>query len=124
MEKYGSLPIKVFLGLLILFSFFTVSVHADDYELLIITPKKFESVAKLFLQMHNTAPTIGHISKMNGCYAIVEEIVSAYDSKPTGGPVEPGPAEAPPIPTPTAVDGGFDYPPAGRQGDNTILNAL
>jgi len=107
MKKYGSLTNKVFLGLLILFSFFMVSVHAEDYELLIITPKKFESTAKLFLQMHNNAPDIGHIPSMNGCYAVVEEIISAYDNKPDGVE-EPSPAEEPPVPaTPE------NYPPEG-----------
>lgn len=113
MKKYNFSLIRFFLSLLILFSFSTI-VKALDYELLIITPKKFETVAQQFLTLHQNAAVVGNAQPMRGCYAIVEELVDAYDGGSGVGEdaEEPSEAPAPPVPgSPTEDINGFDYPP-------------
>lgn len=73
--------IKLSLSLLILFSFSTI-VKAVDYELLIITPAKFQTVARTFLAMHENAEVVGQAQPMYGAYATVEEIIANYDGLP------------------------------------------
>ncbi len=112
MTKNRFLLIKFSLGLLILFSFSTI-VKAYDYELLIITSAKFETVAQSFLTMHQNAGDVGQAKPMYGAYVTVENIVAAYDNLPSGV-LEPSPADPPPVPaTPTLIPTGFDYPPPG-----------
>lgn len=109
MKKYIIPTGKFFLGVMFLFFLFTVVKAQDvDYELIIITPEKFDSVAQDFLKLHDDGVKPWTI---RGVYATVEEIVARYDGLPDDGPEEPSPAAAPPVPSPTQDDNGFNYPP-------------
>lgn len=96
--------IKISLILIVLFSFSSV-VRATDYELLIITPAKYENIADSFLQLHNG-------DGVYTVYAIVEEIDGAYGH---AGEDQPAAAAAPGVPTPSADE---------MPGDEAYANEL
>lgn len=87
--------LKISLSLIILFSFFTI-IKAEDYELIIITPSKYATIAQQFINLHND----GSDWDINGVYATVEEIFARYDqeSQIPGTVEEPSPAGEPPVP--------------------------
>jgi len=70
---------KFFLSMVFLFSLFTIA-KADDYELIIITPHKYETVAQSFLSLHDD----GSDWTIHGVYATVEDIFARYDQLPSG----------------------------------------
>ncbi|MDD5454291.1 MAG: C25 family cysteine peptidase [Candidatus Ratteibacteria bacterium] len=103
MKKYNSFTIKIFLSLLILFSLCT-AVRAADYELIIITPSKYETIAQQFLVLHGD----GSAWTINGVYARVEDIFARYDQQPDDVE-EPTLSAAPDVATPGVDEIGEDY---------------